>query len=162
MTSHQILHQARNTETNTMDQDFHAERLEQRDIFFNEREVYDDETSYLLRTWIIFFLRRVPRPGLKRDITAKLVEIHDQPVERFLIKPAIIALFLIVCPADILKDMVVRRCVYQLLELGVEFRVSEWRPRFGLAYDPPTHQAWVILRGAPLQLWTRPDVAQMV
>jgi hypothetical protein len=33
-----------------MNQDFHAERPEQRDIFFNEREVYDDETSYLLRT----------------------------------------------------------------------------------------------------------------
>jgi hypothetical protein len=46
--------------------------------------------------------------------------------------------------------------------MAVRFRVVEWRSRFRMAFDPPTHQAWVILRGAPLQVWTRYDISCML
>jgi hypothetical protein len=77
-------------------------------------------------------------------------------------KKAAITPYLLVCLQQLLRDATVRQGIYEIPELGVRFMVSEWRPRFGMAYDPPLHQAWVILCGAPLQMWTRLDITRML
>jgi hypothetical protein len=61
-----------------------------------------------------------------------------------------------------LRDLIVRQGVYEISEIQVRFIVTEWRPRFGMAFDPPTHQAWIILRVAPLQMWTHHDIVRML
>jgi hypothetical protein len=110
-----------------MDHEFHAERPEQRDVFLTEREVYDEETSYLLRTSIILLLRGALTLELERDIATKLAEVHGQPDERFLVRPTTITPFLLVCPEDILRDMVVRRgyTPYQNLVLSLGSRSGD-------------------------------------
>jgi hypothetical protein len=145
-----------------MDQDFYAERPEQRELFLPEREHLDEDTTYLSRTGLVILLRGAPTPNLERDIARKLAEIHGRPSEQFTVSRATIAPYIVVCSEELLRDMTVRRGVYEIPEMRVQFRISEWRPRFGMAFDPPTHQAWVILRGAPLQLWTRIDIGRML
>jgi hypothetical protein len=133
-----------------MNQDFHAERPDQRDIFLLEREFYNEDNNYLLRSGFIILLQGAPTPDLHTEIAAKLAQEHGLPIEHFFVRTATISPYLLICMREMLRDEVVRRGVYTILNLGIQFRVSELRPRFGMAYDPPTHQACVILRGAPL------------
>jgi hypothetical protein len=111
---------------------------------------------------LVILLQGAPTLGLERDIAIRLAETHGRPLEHFAVSRTTIAPYLVVCSEELLHDMMVRRGVYELPEMRVQFRISEWRPHFDMAFDPPTHQAWVIFRSAPLHLWTGTNIRQML
>lgn len=141
---------------------FFHERPAVGDDFNPERDHLNANNAYMASTGMVIILQGAITADLPDHIVDCLAYVHNRPLQAYQILPAQISPFLVICPDHETRDTAVSGGVYKIPSRIIRFRVTEWRPRFGMASDPLTHQTWVRLVGLPLQAWTYDEIRRFV